>query len=250
MQERIVARLAGELGAADRDELERHLEHCPACSEHAASTERLWAELGEEPVPSEPMRRRFDAWIAREARVGRLDRYRRLERFLPLAAALVLGVGAGYFWGAGEQREVTALRGEVAALHATVAESLLGQASESKRLRGVAYARELPTDDPAVVDALIHALREDESVNVRLAAVEALGALVGGTPRQADLVGAIAVQSSPLVQLSLIEALLESDAAGSDPSVSIRERLQSLVDDPRLDLPVRAYLRDRLLRSV
>jgi len=247
MQERISARLSGELDTAECDELDRHLAQCPACSEHAAELERLWSALGDEPVPSERMRARVNELIAREPQTTRRPErpwQRAAERLLPIAATLVLGVGLGYFWNDGERTEVAALRGEVADLHAAVAASLLGQSSVSARLRGVAYTRDLGSDDDAVTDALLHALREDPDVNVRLAAIEALVPQLSHDPRQGELVSAVAVQSSPLVQLSLIDALLDS---GGEP---VRRELERLVNDPRLDLPVRGYLRDRLGRSV
>jgi hypothetical protein len=91
---------------------------------------------------------------------------------------------------------------------------------------------------------LLRALREDPSVNVRLAAIEALVPELSRSARQGELVSAVASQSSPLVQLSLIDALLDSG------SQEVRRELERLLNDPHLDLPVRGYLRDRLARSV
>jgi hypothetical protein len=191
------------------------------------------------------MRARIDRLIASEPRVrARAPWVSRAERLLPFAAMLVLGITLGYVWGGGEREDVAALRGEVANLHAAVAASLLEQSSVSARLRGVAYTRDLEQDGDAVTEALLHALREDPSVNVRLAAIEALLPQLSGSARQGELVSAVATQSSPLVQLSLIDALLDS---GSEP---VRRELERLLNDPRLDLPVRGYLRDRLARSV
>src|SRR5262245_48946395 len=120
MQERISARLAGALDTAEREELDRHLAECPACSEHAVELERLWTALGDEPVPTERMRERVDELIAREIQTKRVRPpawQRAAERLLPIAATLVLGVGLGYLLGGGERNEVAALRGEVADLH-------------------------------------------------------------------------------------------------------------------------------------
>ena len=247
MRERISDRLAGQLDAAARAELDDHLEQCAACSEHAVELERLWSALSDEPVPTERMRARLDRLIARESATPSrsTQRWQRIaERLLPLAATLALGVGLGYVWGGGERGEVAALRGEVADLHAAVAASLLEQSSVSARLRGVAYTRQLEGDGDAVTEALLRALREDPSVNVRLAAIEALVPQLSHSARQGELVSAVASQSSPLVQLSLIDALLDSG------SQAVRHELERLLNDPRLDLPVRGYLRDRLARSV
>ena len=217
MHERISARLAGELTAAEREDLEAHLEQCAACSERALELERLWSDLGDVPVPSERMRTRMNVLIERESKIVPRRRFGHVERLAPLAATLALGIGLGYVWGGDGRGEVAELRGEVAELrgeatdlHAAVAASLLGQSSVSARLRGVAYTRDLDRDGDAVTEALLHTLREDPDVNVRLAAIEALVPPLGRSARQDELVSAVATQSSPLVQLSLIDALLDS----------------------------------------
>jgi hypothetical protein len=76
-----------------------------------------------------------------------------------------------------------------------------------------------------------------------LSALEALRPLAGREAERGKLVAALARQDSPLVQLSLIEVLLESDG------VAARGELRRLLDDPRLDPAVRGYLRGRLGRS-
>jgi hypothetical protein len=54
----------------------------------------------------------------------------------------------------------------------------------------------------------------------------------------------VAQQESPLVQLSLLALLLESDGPAA------RRDLEQLLDNPNLDPVVRGYLRDRLGRSI
>jgi HEAT repeat protein len=107
-------------------------------------------------------------------------------------------------------------------------------------LRGVAYGRGVSALDPRVADALIEALRRDPDVNVRLAALEALRPLAARPDDRPKLVAAMDRQSSPLVQLSLIDVLLESDGA------TARRDLAHLLDDPHLDPAVRGYLRSHL----
>jgi hypothetical protein len=167
-----------------------------------------------------------------------------LRRFAALAAVLVVGVLAGSELARRrDDRQLEALRGEVASLHATVTTALLAGQSSSERLRGVAYGREVSALDPRVADALIEALRRDPDVNVRLAALEALRPLAARVEERPKLVAAMDRQSSPLVQLSLIDVLLESDGASG------RRDLARLLDDPHLDPAVRGYLRSRLGRS-
>ena len=261
--ERLAAAWAGELDSAGRAELDAHLAGCAACREEAAALDQLWREVGEVPAgePSPRLRARFEAMLSaaieRERassvlrpefgrpRAGRLAVAPALRRFAALAAVLVVGVLAGSELARRrDDRQMEALRGEVAALHATVTTALLAGQSSSERLRGVAYGREASALDPKVAAALIEALRRDPDVNVRLAALEALRPLAARAAERPKLLAAMDRQTSPLVQLSLIDVLLESDGEGAR-----RDRAR-LLDQPNLDPAVRGYLRSRLGRSI
>jgi hypothetical protein len=93
------------------------------------------------------------------------------------------------------------------------------------------------------VTALFARLIEDPSVNVRLAALEALRPIAAREDRRGQLVAAVSRQESPLVALSLIDLLL---ASGTDAA---RQDLEQLLANEQLDPVVRGYLRDRLGRS-
>ena len=300
VQERLTARLQGELGLEELAELEAHLAACAACDAEAAALAELWHDLGDtgEAVPSGRLRARLDALIAAELAAGQeraaaplafpeatvarrepasggstpgvrgaglLDR-----RFLALAAMLLVGLGLGYLLFGRNVDDVATLRREVGDLHTMVALSLLEKGSVSERLQGVAYSREVAVDrdfgvargkslagegsggsgagapgarNEPVVAALFTRLLEDPNVNVRLAALEALRPLAAHEDRRGDFVAAVARQKSPLVALSLIDLLLESD------SPAARHDLEQLLANPQLDPVVRGYLRDRLGRS-
>ena len=94
-----------------------------------------------------------------------------------------------------------------------------------------------------MIAALFSRLLEDPDVNVRLAALEALRPLATRDDRRGELIAAVARQESPLVALSLIDLLLESNDAAA------RRDLEQLLANPHLDPVVRGYLRDRLGRS-
>ena len=101
--------------------------------------------------------------------------------------------------------------------------------------------------DPARGGDVRKILDSDPNVNVRLAALDALRPMATRPDARPRLVAAVATQESPLVQLSLIDLLLESDGALAQ---STRHDLAQLLDNPELDPVVRGYLRDRLGRSV
>ncbi len=176
MQERITARLQGELTPAELAELAAHLAGCADCAAEAASTEELWRGLADpgEAVPTAPMRARLAARLAAEVAAGRdgaaaaplafperpaaqgepaagpspASRVSGLfaSRFLALAAMLVVGLGLGYLVFGRSADDVAILRREVGDLHTMVALSLLEKGSVSERLQGVAYSREVAVD--------------------------------------------------------------------------------------------------------
>jgi hypothetical protein len=168
---------------------------------------------------------------------------------LALAAALTIALGAGVFLGSStaskrNAQDMAELRSEIRSLRSTVALALLSEASASERLNGVAYGRELQIEDRRVADALFTTLLEDSNVNVRLAALDALREVSARPDVRARLVQSIVEQDSPLVQISAIDVLFESDATAASTS-----DLAGLAQDPALDETVRGYLRDRLERS-
>lgn len=195
------------------------------------------------------------------------------RKWLALAAMLLVGLGLGYLVFGRSGDDVATLRREVGDLHTMVALSLLAKGSVSERLQGVAYSREVAihrdfgiaqarggqggqsgqsaagsqsapeNQREQVVAALFTRLLEDPNVNVRLAALEALRPLAASDERRGEFVSAVARQQSPLVALSLIDLLLESDGAAA------RRDLEQLLDNDQLDPVVRGYLRDRLGRS-
>jgi hypothetical protein len=265
--EALAGRWHGEIDPEREAALERHLADCEACRREAADLAALWQGLDALPVVEPPagMRARFDARLAEELareRGGRVVPFavprrnagsatigRGVRRFAAIAATLAIGVLAGAELARRhDDRQIEALRGEVASLHETVATALLAGASPSERLRGVAYGRSVSETDARVAAALIAALENDPDVNVRLAAIEALRPLAARPETRPRLVAATSGQESPLVQLSLVEALLDP-AAGLDPAAA-RADLAGLLADPKLDPAVAGYLRGRLGGSV
>ena len=255
----IVAELAGELEAAAREALRDHLAGCARCAAEAAALGRIWSalEVAPDEGPSPFLAARFDRMLAREieatapaadapARRAIAGNARALRRLLPLAAMLVVGLGLGWLvaGGRGGGGDLAELRREVGSLREMMAVSLLADRPTSERLRAVSFGRDYAASDPRVADALLAALAHDPDVNVRLAALEALAPALRLPRERARLVSAVSSQDSPLVQLSAIDLLLESDGAAA------RRDLEALAANPELDPTVASYLRSRLGRRI
>ena len=220
----------GNLPEAEAAEVRHHLGQCAACQAEVESLGAVWQTLGElaEEEPSEELRQRFYSTLdAYQDGMGHSkswgDRFSEwLASWWPTqpamqaawtAAALVLGLlaGARFFAGGGNQ-ELAEMRAEMASLNRLVSLSLLNQQSASSRLQGVSYSRR-SADDEEVVDALVDVLNGDDNVAVRLAAVDALAGFAE-RPRLADeLRSSLLAQSSPLVQVALVEVLAELGGA-------------------------------------
>ncbi len=129
---------------------------------------------------------------------------------------LVLGVGAGYAIRP-EHREsapvagsdMAQLRDEVNNMRQMVALSLMQQQSAGDRMRGVSWAYRVEPQDTQVLSALLSTINNDPSVNVRMAAVESLHTFGASPVTRTAIVQSIPKQTTPLVQVALIDLLVE-----------------------------------------
>ena len=125
-------------------------------------------------------------------------------------ACLVTRRGRGNQSAAARIGEIAKLHEEIASTREMVALSLLQQQSATERLRGVDYTGRLQTMEPEVVSALTEAVAHDPSVNVRLAAIDALSKASGRPEVLQSLTQSLPRQDSPMVQAALIDYLVDA----------------------------------------
>lgn len=245
----------GSLNAAAQKELQAHLETCAACQVEAESLRALWADLNTLPAeqPSAELRPRFYAMLAayqqglqetkpaagvRDAIDGWLARWwprRPAWQFGFAMAMLLFGLWLGQrqINVADDSLQLAQLRTELQSMRQLVTLSLLQQSSPTERLRGVSYSQLVQEPDQEVQTALLHTLNYDPNVNVRLAALEALYSFGNEAGMRRELVESLRRQTSPLVQIALIDLL-----------VKLREKqslgvLRQLVQDEELNQDVK-----------
>lgn len=133
-----------------------------------------------------------------------------LIRTVLAAAAMLAGILAGYHlpWKSAPSGDVEALRGEVAALKETMLLTLIEKEAATDRLKAVSYSYDLDQGSRKVIEALLTTLNEDNNINVRLAAVEALQRYGSEDWVRTQLVKSIGRQDSPLVQMALAECMV------------------------------------------
>jgi hypothetical protein len=144
------------------------------------------------------------------------------------AIALVVTIGSLGFWYNKQQAkdaEILALRKEMEATRALVFALLENDQSASQRLMGVKAAYETTQKDDAIVSALIKVMNEDANMNVRIAAVEALGKFSNERIVQTALIESLPKQTDPAVQMALIQVLVQMKEQGAV------ESLQKIIED-------------------
>ena len=246
------ARLNPELSS----EVEKHLAGCAVCGEEAALWKKLAALPDEQPGPG--LQSRFKAMLE-SYQEGRWEKASLVQEKSKQSSPTLWGLGnwrqmpiagvawacvfliCGFFIGrqydrgpnSEERVQMSRMQDELAAMRQMVALSMLQQQSASQRLEGVSWSRRLQQPDPQVVTALFHTLRFDSSVDVRLAALDALSRYAGQPEVRRELINALENKQSPLVQVALIDMLVDLHDRSAVP------QLQRFQQDPKVDPTVR-----------
>jgi len=255
IRNRLPDALTGEMESAERSSFDAHIADCGACGHELRRLSETWMRLGVLPTaqPSAALSNRFYAMLeAEKARAadapalpGHTQRWKSLfQGAHPPRLAfqfglgfvlLVAGIGGGFFLGTHglSGGRIADLSREVQDMRQSMALTLLGQSSSSERLRGVGYSERVGDPAPQTIEALLRTLDTDPSVNVRLAAADALYLFAKNPAVKDGIVRSLSGQESPIVQVALIDLL-----------VDLREKravdsLRALIDKSTLDPAVR-----------
>jgi hypothetical protein len=247
--------LLGNLDKTVEAQIQEHLALCASCRAETENLQAIWTNLESLPEeqPSEALRTRFYAMLEayeqgrRQAQSAR--RWREVVndwlagwwpkqpafQFTVAVMLLIVGLFAGHRLNTPKtgSQEIAQLRTEVHTMRQLVTLSLLQQQSPSERLRGVSWSYQMEQPDAEVLSALLHTLDYDPNVNVRLAAVDALYLFRDHSLVRQGLVQSIPRQSSPLVQVALINLIVEMRETRAI------EALRQLIQDDKLNQLVR-----------
>lgn len=216
--------LAESLHPAARAAVQLHLDDCADCSELAG----LWTKLGSIPeaIPPPRMRARFHEMLARET-VQSANSASWIWRIAAATTIAVFGFAAGRYLPRDQAKEISGLRREVQDIREMFALSLLQQQSASDRLRGVSYSYRMDKDDSQIRGVLLETLNSDSSIDVRLAAVDALRRMSALPPVRQGFLDSLERPQSPLVQIALIDAIVDLN---DRKSVTVLRKLQTTSD--------------------
>ncbi len=220
-KELMAASWQGDLDRALEPAFRRHLDACAECGAEMAALGNLWEGLIDMPVPepSQALHARWRSTLAEmvESTVP-AERKSWLTKFWPrnpvwqvgiALACLLVGILAGVATPR-RDNEIAKLHDEISSTRAIVALSLLQQQSATERLRGVNYTDRMKTMEPEVVSALVEAVSRDPNVNVRLAAIDALGKAAAYPGVLQSLIRALPRQDSPMVQAAIVDYLADA----------------------------------------
>ena len=247
--------LINDLDDTFKKEVQSHLKSCTACREELESLSETWTKLEVLPEehPSNGLRTRFYSMLEdykkslkHERKPSFLNRlidawhsswWLRRPAFQAAFTLLVLMVGLaiGYILNLNGQSkaELARIRQEVQGMRQTLAVSLLDQSSPSERLKGISLSYQVENPDKKTIVALLETLNSDPNVNVRLAAVDALYLFYGNPDVKEGLIHSLSKQSSPLVQVALIDLIITMHERRSI------EALKTLIQDEKLNPDVK-----------
>jgi hypothetical protein len=215
--------------------VQHHLDSCRECMKEYESLNKWWSALEHLPneKPSEAVRDNFykvlqeeiDATQNMKAYAHQKPKRSWFEFLFPQPVAgrfafalvlIVLGGLVGYLMKQQPQvvqpennTELTQLHEEVMMMNRLLTVSLLQQQSASERLKGVSLSYRSEGSDPEITAALLQALKYDPNVNVRLAALDALVRNDGESTIKQELLESLPKQSSPLVQIELVDWFIQ-----------------------------------------
>ncbi|OGF67987.1 MAG: hypothetical protein A2Y62_22120 [Candidatus Fischerbacteria bacterium RBG_13_37_8] len=223
--------LIGEIEQQMMKTIQEHIADCVGCREELENLSLLWAKL--EVIPEEQpgpgVREGFYAMLESqkretEDRVQTKQSMSWIKRLMhnilipqtvfqnPVVyALLILGFVGGYIVHSfsNSSGEFAALQQEVQQTRQLVALSLLKQPSASDRIMGAAWSRKVEEPDQETLKVLIDILNNDTSSNVRLSALDSLTRFYDYPYVREQLIRSLMEQSSPIVQIALIDLMGE-----------------------------------------
>lgn len=223
----------GKLTETERVALEQQLSRNPEAFRLYEQLREVMKTMDQSAAlePSAGMRSRFDRMLAEELAhqpSGRQVFFRPAFYRAAAAVALVAAGIAGGYWISLQQRqndELIAIRKEMESTKQIMQAMLQNQSSASQRLQGVTVAMQLSGADDDVVNALVRAMNQDPSSNVRLAALDALANFSQEPDVRKALIASLSTQTDPLVQISLIQLLVRLKEK------SVLKDLERMVED-------------------
>jgi len=253
--------ITGQIAPSLITGLEHHLENCPACRQELKTVQAMWQAMAQAPEqePASAVRDRFYAMLHAEKKRMRKNNplFRTDEIFSLLAgwwprrpviqfAVTVMMLLLGLFIGRRSATDslnnerLAAVQLQLNAIQQASSILLLQQPGSFERLTGVAYSTRVAEPDTDLLNTLFTTLKNDDNVNVRLAAVDALFLFSSQPGVREKLIDSLAEQTSPLVQIALVDLLAQLKEKQA------LEALKRFIDSRDIDSDVKNYTKEKV----
>ena len=202
-EEILMEYVSGELSSQVKLEVEKALAESDQLRGQLEEIQSLSLGIKSLPLekPSDKLRLAVEALIEEEKQVtSSKPRFRYLNMGIAASILILLGVWLGIQWQSGRMQDQQQSREMV--------QMMKGDRS-SLKIKAVSMTMELPEVNPELLDQLSELLMEDESVGVRLAALDALFELEEREALEETLMAALKEEQKPVLQIALIHALVE-----------------------------------------
>lgn len=251
IQELLYRYNSGQAGADEIKEIERLIAEGLIQLEDIEGFEKIEGHIltMKTPEPSSALDTRFFQMLRQEKNASAKSTWSSFfdwNAFVPrvafAAVTLLLGLAVGYLLRAPGHKEeqIAALGEEISVLKEMMMLSLLEQESATDRLKAVNLTQEMDQASMKVTSALLQTLNNDENVNVRLAALDALRPYSKDSQIREALIRSISHQKSPLVQVALAELM-----AALQEKAAIHE-LQKILDDGETPSDIKKKIRESI----
>jgi hypothetical protein len=124
-------------------------------------------------------------------------------------------------------QQIASLQQEIKATQELLILGLLQNTSTADRLSGLDIVEKMNKPNSLVINELLKMLKNDESLNVRLSAIETLEKFKSEPQIQRSFIAHLSETTEPFEQISLIEALVQMRAKESLPVISKLEKDQT-----------------------
>lgn len=260
----IIEYIDGALNDEDARKVDEHLSSCEECRVEMENIKSIMSGLDsfEPEEPSDNLKRNFHSMLDsyslgmennkipwHEAIGVWIESWwprRPVIQFMTTVAVLIIGLVTGLSINekSAPNNDITQLKTNMNHLEQVVMASLLNQSSAADRISGLSKTGALKNVDTQFYATLLLLLNSDPNVNVRMAAVNALTNFADNEYVRHELVVSLGLQSSPLVQISLIDLLASIKEADSS-STLIR-----MINSPEVDKHVKERARKALKQFI
>lgn len=196
-------------------EIENHLKSCVACENEFNQLKTLNSKLDQINFIDETneLRESFLNKLENEkSKMKRISITLKLNRSVFNIAASILLLIAGSFFGyfIAQKGKISKLENEILSIKHSYTSSVLNMQTSSIKLKAISYVEEGMSLNSELIQVLGNILNNDENVNVRLAAANALFKNNHNNEVNALLIESLKTQSEPLVQIALIDFLVKN----------------------------------------